>query len=112
MSSNDATAEAGSNNKENFAGDIESLKHSFAQLRTDLTSLIGSAVGMGKSGATAVKERASHAVDDVRQRIDGLKEKGIDSVEAVEEKISEHALTTALIAFGIGYVLGKLMARK
>jgi ElaB/YqjD/DUF883 family membrane-anchored ribosome-binding protein len=112
MSSPEATTEVGTNGKDNFAGDIESLKTSFAQLRTDLTSLLGSAVGIGKSGASVVKEQAAHAVDGVKHRIDSLKEKGADSVEAVEEKISEHPLTVALVAFGIGYVLGKLLSRK
>ena len=34
-----------------------------------------------------VKEHASHAVDGVKHRIDSLKEKGADSVEAVEEGV-------------------------
>jgi len=106
------TVAPGANHTESFAADIDGLKTSFSQLRSDLTSLLNNAVGISKTGATAVKEQAAHAVDGVKHRLEGLKEKGVDSAEAIESKLSEHPLTTIVIAFGVGYVLGKLLSRK
>jgi len=110
-SSNDNVAEAQEPGV-GFNSDVESLKTSFNQLRHDLTHLVNSAMGVGKHGASAVKERAAGAVDGLKDRLHDLKDKGANSVDAVEQKISDHPLTTAMIAFGIGYVLGKMFSRK
>lgn len=85
--------------------DFESLKEGFVQLRDDVSKLLNNAVGIGRSGAMSVKDRATHAVDN-------LKDRGVDSLEAVEEKISENPLASTLIAFAAGYVFAKLFSRR
>jgi ElaB/YqjD/DUF883 family membrane-anchored ribosome-binding protein len=88
-----------------FASDMESLKKSFAALRTDLMQLIDRGLVAGKSSA-------HHAVDGVKDAASGLKDKGADSVQAVEDHISEHPVASTVIAFAVGYVLGKLFSRR
>jgi ElaB/YqjD/DUF883 family membrane-anchored ribosome-binding protein len=95
-----------------FSSDLESLKKSFAQLRSDLTSLVGNAVGAGKTSAHLVKEQAAAAADGVKHKLHDLKDHGSETAEAIERKISERPLASVLIAFGIGYVMARLISRK
>jgi ElaB/YqjD/DUF883 family membrane-anchored ribosome-binding protein len=115
-SDNDNVSEAAVDPKDNFAADIESLKNSFSQLRSDLTNLVGNALGASKSGAGVVRERAAHvaanAVDGLKNRFSDLKDKGAVGAEAVEEKIVENPIASALIAFGAGFILAKMLSRK
>ena len=92
--------------------DFENLKSSLGQLREDVGKLLSGALGAGQHGAAAIRNQASDAVDGIKQRISGLKDKGADRLESVEQKIADHPLTSALIAFGVGYMLGKLFSRR
>jgi ElaB/YqjD/DUF883 family membrane-anchored ribosome-binding protein len=112
MSTTTENAAHAADSNGNFAADIESLKKSFGQLRSELTNLVGNAFGAGKSGAGALREKAHDAVDGVKHGIGSLREKGSDSLQSIEDKIAERPLTTALIAFGVGYMLGKLFSRR
>jgi ElaB/YqjD/DUF883 family membrane-anchored ribosome-binding protein len=105
-------AAVGPDSNGNFAADLESLKKSFGQLRSELTHLVGNAVGAGKSGAGALREKAHDAVDGVKHGLGAIREKGSESFESLEQKIAERPLTTALIALGVGYMLGKLFSRR
>jgi ElaB/YqjD/DUF883 family membrane-anchored ribosome-binding protein len=102
----------GANSNDAISADMENLKKSFSQLRTDLTSLVGSALGAGKTGAHVVKEHAAAAVDGVKHKVSDLKDKGIETEKAVEHKIAEHPLTSVFIAFGIGFMLARFLSRK
>jgi hypothetical protein len=103
---------AGNGAKDTFAADIESLKHSFGQLRSDLTGLINNALGAGKSGSGVLREQVGSAAGELKEKIVGLKDKGAHSAEALEEKFSDHPLATALIAFGAGFIIAKILTRK
>ncbi|MGA2233114.1 MAG: hypothetical protein ABSH22_19605 [Tepidisphaeraceae bacterium] len=116
MEATNDTVDAGSDAKNNFAADIESLKSSFTQLRGDLTSLVGSALGAGKSGAfvakDVAKDHAVAAVEGIKHKIGDLKEKGVHTAQDFETTLGEHPLTTALIAFGAGFIIARLLSRK
>jgi len=96
----------------NMSGEVESLKSSFGQLRHDVMDLLGHAFGIGREGAGAAKEGAAEAVDALKSRLTDLKTRGADGVSAVERKIEENPLPAALIAFGVGYVIAKIMTRR
>jgi ElaB/YqjD/DUF883 family membrane-anchored ribosome-binding protein len=102
--------------KERLTADIESLKQSFGQLRSDLTHLINNAMGVGKSGAAAARDRAANAVgglkDGIKDRLVDLKDKGVNTAEAAEQKLSDHPLATVLIAFGAGFIIAKILTRR
>lgn len=104
----DKAKEAGNN----MQGELESLKGSFGQLRHDVMDLLGHAFGIGREGADAAKEGAAEAVDALKSRLKDLKSRGADSLSAVESKIEENPIPAALIAFGVGYVIAKLMTRR
>jgi len=98
--------------KQAFSSDLESLKKSFAQLRTDLTSLVGTAVGAGKTSAHLMKEQAAAAAEGVKHKLHDLKDQGGETAEAFQRKIGERPLASVLIAFGVGYVVARFLSRK
>lgn len=92
--------------------DVESIKSSFSQLRHDVLELLGSAFGLGKSGAEYAKDSAGDAVEAMKLRLTDLKERGADRMHAVEKKIEENPLPAALIAFGVGFLIAKILTRR
>jgi len=105
---NDATNRV-SENAENF--------HSaFDQLRHDVTDIISHAFGIGKSSASdavgSVKDRANEAMDSVKDQISSLRDRGNDQVQAVGKKIEDNPIASTAIAFGVGFILAKLLSRK
>ena len=80
---------------------------------TDRTSL---AEGAGKSGAfvakDVAKDHAVAAVEGIKHKIGDLKDKGVHTAQDFESTLSEHPLTTALIAFGAGFIIARLLSRK
>jgi ElaB/YqjD/DUF883 family membrane-anchored ribosome-binding protein len=102
--------------RDKLSNDMAELRSSFTKLRSDVTTLLSDALGAGKTvgrtGASAVKDQASDAVDTVKQRVKDWEERGSESVDALGEKIGEHPVTSALIALGVGFILAKLLTRK
>jgi ElaB/YqjD/DUF883 family membrane-anchored ribosome-binding protein len=95
-----------------FASDFESLKGSFAQLRQDVTDLLGNTLGTGKSGAELLKARASAAVGGIEDRISDGKDHLLESFDSLGKKIGERPLLSAAIALGAGFVLARLLRSK
>jgi ElaB/YqjD/DUF883 family membrane-anchored ribosome-binding protein len=98
-----------SDNKENFTS-------AFDQLRHDVVDLISHAFGVGKNTASeamgSVKDHASDAMDTLKDQISHLREKGTDQVQAVGKKIEDNPITATAIAFGVGFILAKILSRK
>jgi len=91
---------------ENAAGeDIEALKQDFAALRKDVAALMSS---LGDA-ASAQKQRAYAAAGEKAEQI---KERGAKVVRSVEGEIESRPLTSVGIAFGVGFLLGKLLDRR
>lgn len=88
-----------------FSSDVEELKENFKQLRSDVTNLVGSAIGVGQSGMGAVRDKAADTVK-------GLKDKGSRSLDALEKIIAERPLRSAMIALAAGFILAKLLRRR
>lgn len=100
-----------SDGKDFVASELETLKKSFSQLRTDLTSLVGSAVDGAKSGAHIAGEKAAAVADGVKNKIGDIKDKGMEKEKALEEKIADHPIASVVIAFGVGFYLARLLPR-
>jgi ElaB/YqjD/DUF883 family membrane-anchored ribosome-binding protein len=92
-----------------FAADIDTLKASAAQLRSDVVNLVGDAVDAGKSGAVVAKDCTFDAVGGLKNRLTDFKDKSVESTQAT---LSEHPLATAFIALGVGFILAKIFSRK
>lgn len=97
--------------KERLSADLENLKSSFAALRDDVAHLIKTSVGASKASAHAVKDQAGSAVGDVKDKVHELTDRGQKQVEEFGELLSERPLTSALVAFGVGFILAKILSR-
>jgi len=95
-----------------FSGDLDNLKQSFGQLRTDVMKIVRDAMGVGRDGADSLKDQAGSAVHDVKDRLNRLKDQGANQLNAVEHKIEENPIPSALIAFGVGFIVAKLLTRR
>ena len=109
--------------KDRFTDDIEGLKESFSQLKEDLHKMFDDAVGTGRAGARvmgdhanqaygSVKEQAQDAIKRAKKGAQDLKDRGADQVDSLGEKIAENPLTAAAIAFGVGFIISRLMSRR
>jgi ElaB/YqjD/DUF883 family membrane-anchored ribosome-binding protein len=98
--------------REGMNSELDGIKTSFSQLRNDVVELFSHAFGLGRSGIDTAKEGATDAVENLKSRLTDLRERGMDQVQTVRGKIEENPMPAALIAFGVGFVLAKLMSRK
>lgn len=78
--------------------ELEVLKSDLTQLRSDIRGLSESLMGTAKTRARDIKDQAGEHVEH--------------SVASVEQYIEAKPLTSVLVAFGIGIVLGKLFDRR
>lgn len=101
--------------RERLSADLEQLKSSFSQLKDDVAHLVRTSVGAGKASMHAARSQAGSsvgsAVDDVKDHIQDFTERGQKKVEHFGELVSERPLTSALVAFGVGFVIAKLLHR-
>ena len=102
--------------KERIQGDLQNLKSNFSQLKSDVSTIVGNALGAGKTtaqgGVDTARTQANAAVDRAKQEYEHLKAKGTDQYEQLGQLIGEKPVTSALIAFGVGFVLAKFMTRR
>jgi ElaB/YqjD/DUF883 family membrane-anchored ribosome-binding protein len=95
-----------------LSSELETVKEGFAQLRQDVVDLFSQAFGLGRSSAYAAKQGATDAVESLKERLADLKDRGAERLEVVEKKIEDNPLPAALIAFGVGFVLAKILTRR
>jgi len=77
-----------------FSSDLETLKDSFTQLRSDVARLVENTSATGRSGAGMLKNR------------------GVESIEKIGQKIGERPLLSTAIAVAVGFILAKLLTMK
>lgn len=84
--------------------DLESLKADLNALRSDLAALTESLKERGYKQARAGFDRAKAQAYEVRDQ-------AMHTAENVGQQIEERPFTSVLAAFGVGFVLGKLLSR-
>lgn len=96
------------------------LKKEMEQLRTDLASLRADVAELAKvlkNVGVNKAESVRHSVEDeinmyreaLREKLDEARSRGYEAKEKVDDQIATHPYTSLLTAFGVGYVLAKLM---
>lgn len=95
--------------------DMEQVRADLAQLREDMAAVAESVVALGRGRVRRARDRATEAKDEgldrLRDLLVDLRERG-EAVEGrVESEIQDRPWTSVLAAFGLGFVLGKLMDR-
>jgi ElaB/YqjD/DUF883 family membrane-anchored ribosome-binding protein len=89
-------------------GDFDHVKEDLAKLRADLANL-----------SSSLKDVTSGAVHDqiaqIRTRIDGMtgeaRQRSRETLDELAGRIEEKPLSSILIAFGVGLLIGRLLDR-
>lgn len=85
--------------------DMDQLKKDLASLRADIGSLM-----------TAVKERGVEQGQSAFEWVRGTGERARDQAKATEERVEQYIegrpLTSTLVAFGSGFVIGMLLGHR
>lgn len=95
--------------------ELDMLKADMARLREDLGGLVGALKGAGSAKASAMKEEMGDFVEDAEEKakkiLEILKEKGKAGAHYAGDKVGEHPFIAILAAFGVGFVLAKILDR-
>lgn len=92
----------------NLEGEFDAVKDDLAKLREDIAHL-----------SATLRDTTSETVRDqissIRGRLDGITDEALDhgrhTLDELTEHIEERPLTSILLAFGIGVLIGKLLDR-
>jgi ElaB/YqjD/DUF883 family membrane-anchored ribosome-binding protein len=102
-------AEAGLENE------LEQLKSEIANLRADLGAIGESVKRMSTEavGATQAKVRsaAQDALDEFQSKLNEAKSQSQKAIQNLEREVTENPLTSLAVAFGVGFVLSKILDR-
>jgi len=92
----------------NLEGEFDVFKDDLNKLRNDLAHL---SAALRDTTSETVREQ----VDAIRTHVDKLtreaREQGRETLDDLADRIEERPLTSVLIAFGVGVLLGRLLDR-
>ncbi len=112
----DRARDATESPRERLTEDYAALRSHFFKLRDDLTRLISTSFTAGKDGAEAVGEvageKASYAYDNAKNYAQDVRDSGQNAVDQVTDKIRANPATSALVAFGLGYIASRLFRNR
>jgi len=94
-----------------MSDEMESLRESFNKLRTDVADLFTHAMGFGRGGAEYARDYGTDAMEQLKGRFNDLRTRGADQMATFEHRIEEKPLQSAMIAFGVGFIVAKLLHR-
>ena len=87
----------------------EELRSTLSKVRTDLGELAHEVVELGKTEAKEARERLG---EQVRSRIDSIRQSIDEGVGAIEQQVKEHPFVAVATALGLGFVVGMFLKRK
>lgn len=96
------------------ADDVAKLKEEIESLKKDLKDMSGTLkdIASSKAGEEKSKLLDNFSMDELQQKIDDLKSKGIEGVDTVEKTISENPFKSVAITLGAGFLAGLLLSKK
>jgi ElaB/YqjD/DUF883 family membrane-anchored ribosome-binding protein len=93
--------------------ELDALKADIAQLRTDivdLTTVIKDVASEKVSSTKAdAQKRAQGAWEEIERKLNETLDQGRSTVGDIEDKITSHPGGSMLTAFGLGFIIAKLM---
>jgi ElaB/YqjD/DUF883 family membrane-anchored ribosome-binding protein len=92
----------------NLESEFDTFKDDLNKLRSDISNL---SAALRDTTSETVREQ----VDTIRNRVDQItrdaREHGRQTLDDLTDRIEERPLTSVLIAFGVGVLLGRLLDR-
>jgi ElaB/YqjD/DUF883 family membrane-anchored ribosome-binding protein len=96
--------------------DLDAVKEDLAKLRSDIAELTQSLIDTGKNEVSTarnrVKAEARNLGRELRDTLNETGERGLRTVETVEQMLTEKPVISLLAAFGLGLLVGKLLERR
>jgi len=92
--------------------ELDSLKEGFMKLRNDVADLFNHAFGFGRSGAEMARDYGTDTMESLKQRFSDMRSRGEEQMHSLEHKVQEKPFASAVIAFGVGFVLAKMMGHR
>ncbi|MGR8979198.1 MAG: DUF883 family protein [Gammaproteobacteria bacterium] len=93
--------------------ELKALKADFAKLNAavsdladDVRALLAATLDEGEEKA---RTRAKEKLDDVKKRFEEVRGRSHEYAESTEARIVEHPFASLVTAFGIGFLLAKIM---
>lgn len=99
--------------EESIRSELDSIKADLGQLRNDIAALSEAvknvAAGKVNDKKDQTRQKAQDAWEDLENKIDDLLQQGRDGVDGVEQKIRDHPGGSLMGAFGLGFIIAKLL---
>jgi len=101
---------------ETYRKELDDLKRDLANLRNDMGELVGTLTSMGKQSANVAWEKAQDQLNtrlrQLNDTYESMRAQSGRAAESVQQTIEERPVTSVLVALGVGFVLGKIMAMR
>lgn len=88
------------------------LRHDARTLVEDARALIEATSQIADEKVTAARARLTDALERGKHTYQRLQQKAVQGAKATDEAIRTHPYQTAVIAFGVGAIVGILCARR
>lgn len=93
--------------------EMDALKADIAKLREDIGGLTDAVKGVASEKVGDAKQQAEERIrgtwEDIEQRFEELLDEGKARFNKAEHKVGEHPVGSVLTAFGIGFIIAKLL---
>lgn len=90
----------------------QAIRHDAHTLAEDARALIEATANVADEKITEARERLTEALERGKMTYARVKEKAVESAKAADETIRTHPYQTAGVTFGVGVLLGVLIARR
>lgn len=93
--------------------ELDELKADIRKMRADFSSMHGTLkdeiTKLAGNTGEEIAATAEHAKDAFKNRVKYAKRQGREALEEVEGRVADHPLGSLTAAFGLGFVVAKLM---
>jgi ElaB/YqjD/DUF883 family membrane-anchored ribosome-binding protein len=93
--------------------EMDALKADIARLREDIVGLTNAVKGAASENVADARaqaeDRLHKAWTDIEHRLEGLLNEGKATFSKAEQQVGEHPVGSVLTAFGIGFIISKLL---
>lgn len=97
----------------NLNQEFETLRADVAKLRSDVGDLLDVLKALGaekvSDARTTLDEELLKRREELRAALNGAKARGERAAQAVEGEITEHPMSSVMAAFGMGFLIAKLL---
>ena len=90
----------------------EAISNDVGRLAEDARALMTATADVAGEKVSEARQRLAAALESGKQILGRVKEKAVEGAKAADEAVQEHPYQAIGIAFGVGALLGYLIARR